>query len=255
MDERDLRIVDVRSKFDFDKGHIRNAINIQLGNLIRSHEGLPAMCAPYDEIAQMLSRNGIGDDTTVVAYDNFGGVLASRLVWTLELLGHGSVGIFDGSVKRWLDAGEAFTKDVIVPKSEAFSVRSNLSRLATKEWIQEHLKDPQVGFLDVRQKNEYLGRTAFGSRGGHIPGAVNVHWLENIDPTTCGLRGRDELKKMYIEKGLTPDKDIISYCWMGLRASFGYMVLRSLGYEKVRMYDASFAEWGEGAMLPLEAGE
>jgi len=245
LDDRGLRIVDARSAYDYKKGHVKNAVNIELFDIVRSWGGLPAMCIPQDGFERLMSLKGIGNETTVVAYDNFGGLFSARLLWTLEHFGHKRIKVYNGSIKTWLDTGRTFT--VTVPRVGAtrYRAKHGEQNLATKEWILDHLKDNNVRYLDVRRGGEYTGKVAFGKRGGHIPGAVHIHWLEAIDPNTAKFKALDELRSMYERSGLTQDKEIVTYCWMGLRASHGYMMLRLLGYPKVRTYDSSFSEWGD----------
>lgn len=245
IDDPEVRIIDARTSLDYHKGHVENAINVELLNIVRSKGGLPAMCASRQHIETLLGTKGIGDESTIVVYDNFGGLFSARLFWTLEHFSHTKVRVFDGSIKRWLDAGERFVTDVPSFPPTKFSAVQNDRNLATKEWIGEHMKDPSVRFLDVRKGGEYSGKVAFGRRGGHIPNAVHIHWVEAIDPATGKFKVQDQLRKMYAASGITPDKEIATYCWMGMRASHSYMMLRLLGYPRVRIYDSSWSEWGD----------
>lgn len=247
-----LRIIDARSSYDYNKGHVRNAVNVELFDIVRSWGGLPAMCIPQDKFEHLMSSKGVDNDTTVVAYDNFGGLFSARLLWTMEHFGHRNIKVFDGSIKTYLDSGGTFTQDIPEIRTTRYRADHNEDNLATKEHILSHLKDDNVRFLDVRRGGEYSGKVAFGKRGGHIPGAVHIHWLEAIDPGTARFKRFDELRTMYQGRGLTPDKEIITYCWMGLRASHGYMMLRLLGYPKVRTYDSSFSEWGDAEGCAVE---
>ncbi len=227
-------------------------MNIGLGDIVKTRGGLPAMCISKDRFEALLGSKGISNDTTVAAYDNFGGVFAARFLWTLEYYGHKKVNMFDGSIKRWLDNGEEFTRIIPVVKKAKFVARPDEKKLATKDWILARLKDKNVMFLDVRTDSEYTGRTAYGTRGGHIPGAVNLHWVDTIDPSTGRFKSAGVLKAMYKNIGIDAGNDIITYCWMGLRASHSYAILRLLGYQNVRVYDASWSEWGEISSLPVE---
>ncbi|MDD1746293.1 MAG: sulfurtransferase [Methanomassiliicoccales archaeon] len=252
LDDPELRIVDTRSSYDYGKGHVQNAVNIELFDIVRSWGGLPAMCIPQERFEGLMSSKGIGKDTTVVAYDNFGGLFSARLLWTLEHFGHKKVKVYDGSIKTWLDAGNSFSFTIPKVKTTRYRAGHDEGNLATKEWIIDHLKDKGVKYLDVRREGEYSGKMAFGKRGGHIPGAVHIHWLEAIDPRTAKFKKPDELRRMYEMSGLTPDKEVVVYCWMGLRASHGYMMLRLLGYPKVRTYDSSWSEWGDAEGCEVE---
>ncbi len=250
--EDGVRIVDARTAPDYGKGHVRNAINIELGEITRSRGGLPAMCPSEAHFADLLGRKGVSNDDCLVLYDNFGGLFTGRLLWTLEHFGHKNIRVFDGSIKRWLDAGERFVKAVPKLPQARFNTVHNESNLATKEWIMAHIHDPAVAFLDVRKPGEYSGKVAFGRRGGHIPGAVHLHWIDAIDPATGRFKPAPELERMFRGKGIVPEKEIATYCWMGMRASHGYMMLRLLGYPRVRMYDSSWSEWGEAEECAVE---
>ena len=252
IDDPDVCIVDTRPACDYIRGHIKNSVNIGLSDIVKTRRGLPSMCISEKEIGSVLGNKGIGNDTPVFAYDNFGGIFASRLLWTLEYFGHKNVMIFDGSIKRWMDDGEKFTVAITRIKKASYTANQDESRIATKEWILAHLNDNNVKFLDVRTSGEYEGMTVYGTRGGHIPGAVNLHWLDTIDPTSGRFRQAKELKAIYEKIGIKPDKEIVTYCWMGLRASHTYAILRLLGYSNVRVYDSSWSEWGEIESLPVE---
>lgn len=252
VDNPEIRIVDTRTNLDYRKGHIRNSVNIELPDIVKTQKGLPAMCISGKGIENVLSSRGIDNEATVVAYDNFGGVFASRFLWTMEYFGHEKVGIFNGSIKSWIDEGGEFTNEIPDFDTAHFSAKPDITRLATKEWILDHLDDNSTQFLDVRTANEYSGSTAYGKRGGHIPGAVHFHWLDTIDPKTGKFRSIGDLRTTYQKKGIKADNEIVTYCWMGLRASHAYTILRLLGYPHVRVYDASWSEWGEFDTLPVE---
>ena len=88
-------------------------------------------------------------------------------------------------------------------------------------------------------------------RGGHIPGAVNIPWSMACNPDGT-FRVADELRKLYEEQGIRPDKDVITYCRIGERSSHTWFVLQELlGYPKVRNYDGSWTEWGNVVGLPV----
>jgi thiosulfate/3-mercaptopyruvate sulfurtransferase len=117
--------------------------------------------------------------------------------------------------------------------------------------VQARLGDPAVVLLDTRTEGEYAGETVRAKRGGRIPGAVHVEWTRNLGADGA-FKPAGELRSMYEQAGVTPDKEVITYCQGGYRAAHGYLALRLLGYPRVRNYTGSWKEWGDRTELPVE---
>ena len=89
------------------------------------------------------------------------------------------------------------------------------------------------------------------ARGGAVPGAVHLEWTNNLGPDGA-FKPLDELRKMYEHAGVTPDREVVTYCQGGYRAAHSYLALRLLGYPRVRNYIGSWKEWGDRVDLPIE---
>jgi thiosulfate/3-mercaptopyruvate sulfurtransferase len=132
---------------------------------------------------------------------------------------------------------------------------------AHREDVRDAL-DTETAFIDVRLPEEFRGditkppgSNEGAMRGGHIPGATNVFWAENVRPDGR-FKSPDELRDVYESRGITPDDDVIVYCRIGERSSVTWFVLQELlGYERVRNYDGSWTEWGNMIGVPIEIGE
>jgi thiosulfate/3-mercaptopyruvate sulfurtransferase len=128
-------------------------------------------------------------------------------------------------------------------------------RLATKQWVESNLATPSVFVLDARSRGEYVGEDVRAARGGHVPGAVNLDWVLNLEEGAGGtFLGETELREMYDSIGVSNQGETVTLCQTGVRAAHTYFVLRNLGYDNVRMYDGSWAEWGNDASAPIVAG-
>ena len=90
-------------------------------------------------------------------------------------------------------------------------------------------------------------------RAGHVPGAVNFDWVNAIDQTrSLRLKPAQELKQVLSQLGVTPDKEAIVYCQTHHRSAHTYIVLKSLGYPRVRGYPSSWSEWGNSTETSIE---
>ncbi|MGH7428023.1 MAG: sulfurtransferase [Candidatus Methylomirabilaceae bacterium] len=253
LGETGLRIVDTRSKEEYAKGHIPGALNLRwqaLDDLEANKQGLPIAVSKAEEL---FSGLGIGGDTAVVAYDGpknpFG---AARLFYVLEFFGHSKVRVLNGGFAKWEQERRTISTAVPAPARAVFVARPRPELSATAEQVRTALGEPTVCLLDARSGDEYSGKDVRASRAGRIPGAVNVDYLQTIRPEDHTFRSAEELQKIFAAKGVTPDRETITYCHTGGRAAHDYFVLRLLGYQRLRNYDGSWAEWGNSDTLPVE---
>jgi thiosulfate/3-mercaptopyruvate sulfurtransferase len=105
--------------------------------------------------------------------------------------------------------------------------------------------------VDARSTEEYCGTMVRAARGGAIPHAVHIEWTRNLDANK-ELKPAAELRAMYEGAGVTPDREVVSYCQGGYRAAHTYLALRLLGYPRLRNYVGSWREWGNRTDLPIE---
>ena len=203
-----------------------------------------------------IARAGDGitpDHLPVVAYDDEGGAKAARFLWTLDLLGHRQWALLNGGLIAWL----AETRPVEAGPSQAlrrdYPIESRRDDVTTtKTHILQRLEDPDVVLVDARTIAEFRGLDARASRGGHIPGAVNVDWTLNVDPEhQVRLRPPRLLRGVFERFGVMPDKEIIVYCQTHHRSAHTYVALKALGYPRVRGYPGGWSEWGNDSSLPI----
>ncbi len=266
-----LLIVDMREPADFARAHVPGAVNLPVSAIVANVDGVPFELAE-DKVVAALRSIGLRSDHTVVTYDDMGMMNAARLFWTLEYLGHDSVRVLNGGWNAWVESGGPVESGAASPTASDYSATPVPERLVTKEELADRLADPDLVKADARSREEYLGEFTFSGRAGRIPGAVHLPWFDALtggdvvpttqpgwqaelsDPDVERMKGAEELAVWLADAGLGPEQEVVTYCQTLWRGAHLYFVLRLMGYENVRGYDGSWAEWSL-TDLPIETGE
>ena len=249
-------IVDARAPDAYAQGHIPGAVNLPWQSLAtRDSEELET--GPWRErTIQQLGGLGIGPGSVVVTYDDHGNIFSARVRWALKHLGHERAVMLDGGLSAWTKLGQMTTIDTPTRAPTTYTGTADPDRLATARYIVERLGDPGVQVLDVRTLADYTGENQ-GSfrRAGHIPGALHLDWANNVlaDPPRT-FKSLAEMQALYDGIGLDRNKEIIVYCNGGVWSANSLFVLEMLGYPRVRLYSASWGEWGNRDDLPIAIG-
>jgi thiosulfate/3-mercaptopyruvate sulfurtransferase len=244
-------LLDLRPPEAFTAGHIPTAIHLDLWGVSLIDTDPAPLKAFLWMIEHVLAVHGVDAATPVVVYDEHSGVRAARAFWFLEHFGHPSVRVLDGGFNAWVAAGLPVTRDAApAPKSEWTGARDERT-LATWKDVKRAIGRSDTVILDTRTDAEHEGSLVRARRGGAVPGAVHIEWTRNL-AESGEFKSADELKQMYQDAGVTPDREVITYCQGGYRAANSYLALRLLGYPRVRMYIGSWKEWGDREDLPIE---
>ena len=248
LDDSNLRVVELAMSPDLlENSHIPGAVFWSIFPDLSQ----PDMSIKLEQAAieTVLSRSGITSETTVVAYGTdpaVGGVV----FWLLTLFGHQHVKVLNGGHTKWMAESRPIVSDFStfeLTQYQAKPIDPTLRVLHGE--VQTSLGNPGQVLLDVRTDEEYRGEYFMmkppegTERAGHIPSAVHVEHICTVNNDGT-FKSFDELKALYGQQGITPDKEVFPYCAVGGRSAFIWFVLKYLlGYPKVRNYDGSWNEW------------
>jgi len=244
-------LIDLRAPEAFATGHIAGAVHLDLWGVSLVDTDPAPLHAFMWMIDHLLVSRGVDASTPVVLYDEQSGMRAARGFWFLEYFGHGHVQMLDGGFNAWVREGLPVSRDAQAPPKSTWTGTPQPERLATWRDVKDRLGRGDVVILDTRSDGEYFATNVRAKRGGAIPGAVHLEWTNNLTPEG-EFKTAVELRNMYESVGVTPDKEVITYCQGGYRAAHTYVALRLLGYPHVRNYTGSWKEWGDREELPIE---
>lgn len=244
--------LDGRSGLDaYLEGHIPGAVFVDLERWL-SRPGSPAdgrHPLPDPEVfAQGMGALGISDNSTVVAYDDAGGVIAARLVWMLRVTGHdaalldGGIGAYRGELETTQSTRPAVRKSVFAwPASRLVDI--------------DELANPDLVLLDARDRNRFRGDfEPVDPRAGHIPGARNLACRENLDGDARMLPPAI-LRERFEAVGVSDNTDVVSYCGSGVTACFNLLALELAGFGPGRLFPGSWSQYSHAAQRPVASGD
>jgi len=248
-----VTLIDLRPAEDFAVGHIERSKHLDIYGVSLNDSSDAPLSAFLAMFPTLFGARGVSLDKPVVIYDHETGERAARAVWLLAVLGHPDVRILDGGTRAWIASGRPLARLTAAPPPTdpaktpptppPFKAARNLELLATRFDVHRAIDDEQTVVVDVRRESEYRGTEKRARRGGTVPGAVHVFWRDHLDAKGA-FRPVEEIRHLYVSRGVTPDKTIIPFCQGGYRSASTFLALKSLGYPRVRNYVASWGEWG-----------
>lgn len=198
-----------------------------------------------------LELAGIGDDTSVVVYDDASNVFAGRMWWLLRYLGHGDVRVLDGGLSAWQAAGYETTAELPHRERASLTPRPNPEMVASIEEVKRKLGDPHTVLIDSRGAARYRGDDEpLDKKAGHIPSARNLPYAGNFE--NGKLKAEEALKERFAEVN---DAEVIVYCGSGVSAANNLLALEEVGVEGAKLYVGSWSDWSSYEDTPVETGE
>ncbi len=204
------------------------------------------MILPPDSFETLMGSLGINSGTTVVVYDDTGGLWGVRLWWALRYYGHEAVKVLNGGLAKWKAEDRPLETAEIAPPHTTFKACVVPELRVTIEDVMQAIGDPDVRIIYAWDEPRYLA--------GHIPSAVHLPAPSNIDPVAKTILPFDDLTQLWSTVDLQPDQLAITYCGAGVYGAFDLFILYLMGHEKATLYDGSWMEWSANPDLPVETG-
>lgn len=256
-------IVEIGDRASYEAQHIAGARFIALSDLVVERNGIPNELPAIASLEQTFAAAGVGNRDRIILYSR-DVIAAARAFFTLDYLGHGdSTSLLDGGFAKWTAENRAVeaSAPVLVAKTPDFEARpraATIARLKAMEVLVDCLPvlDGSWAIVDARSPEQFSGAEPGTGikRAGHIQGALNVPWNENLTSSAVPVfRSRDELDALYGDAGVAGNASVVVYCRTGMQASVNYFVLRYLGRD-VALYDASYFEWSRGPHPQVSSG-
>ena len=259
--DRRVHVVDVRSDvFTYLKGHLPEAVYLNPETLRASDRGVPTQLLSARAYGELFSRLGLGFDEPVVIYSagETRNIDATFLAWLLAGFGYPQVYLLDGGYYKWELEQRPIARRYPRVSAVGSPARSFQPERAGLEEVRSAITSGNALLVDARPPDQYAGDAGAQMRRGHIPGAINHYWQDDLSQIGFGhvWKTSADLRKSYEAQGITPERNIIVYCNSATEASHVHFTLRYLlGYPRVRIYVGSWTEWAEQVDLPSEVGK
>lgn len=239
-------------------GHLPGAIHLHLERDLSGaktgRNGRHPLPDPH-AFAQRLGRLGVGEGIQVVAYDGGPGPFAARLWWLLRWMGHGAVAVLDGGYARWVAEARPVSTESRARVPKRFVERPGAVAVDAA-YIEAHLGDPAVRLLDARSPERFRGENeTLDPVAGHIPGAVNRHFMENLGPDGR-FKPAEVLRQAFVSllRGTAPNA-VVHCCGSGVTACHNLLAMEVAGLAGSRLYPGSWSEWCTDPARPVARGD
>jgi thiosulfate/3-mercaptopyruvate sulfurtransferase len=261
INDSDLRIADVRwflgeagrGQLEYASGHIPGSIFVDLDQDLTAAAGpgrhpLPDPTGFADRMGQL----GFGDEHSIVAYDQASGMIASRLWWMLDRLGHHDVAVLDGGLAAWTAIGGELTPLTPTPLRASLTLGLTWDGTLGREEIAGRAR--HIDLVDLRAAERYRGDTEpVDAKPGHIPGARNLPATALLDDVDK-LLPPERLQVLLRAHGQRAAGPTVLSCGSGVVACFGALASRVAGMEDPLIYPGSYSDWSS-AGLPVAVGD
>lgn len=265
LNDPDLRVLDAsfylpdmgrNARAEYDAGHIPGARFFDIDEISDTRSSLPHMAPPVEKFMSRMRSMGVGDGHQVVVYDGMGLFSAARVWWLFKLMGKDMVAVLDGGLPKWKAENRPLEDMAPMLRDRHMTAtrQNHLIKDVTQVAAASKLGDWQI--VDARSPARFRGEEPEarpGLRAGHIPGSLNLHYADLLNPDGT-MKAGDALERAFTSAGVDLDKRVITTCGSGVTAAILMLGLDRLGHKDAALYDGSWAEWGQFDQLKVATG-
>ena len=240
ISDPNLVVLDTRPKTMFLYGHLVKSQSLSIEQVIQFDQYGSNLVIEQEKAIELFNNLGIDETKIVVLIGESMDPSTARIAWTLMYFGHERIFLLDANASDLQKFGFEITRQIFSFKPTKFSPKINSEIRIRSDSLKNNLDNFEI--LDARSPQEFMG--------GHLPNSKLIPFTNGIGNDGKIFRDKDSLGKLFLQNQISKDKEIVCYCMHGHRASSLFLQLKIAGFDKVKLYDGSFAEW-HGKRLPL----
>lgn len=266
LDAPDIVIVDASyylpdagrdGRAEYNEQRIPGAVFFDIDEIADTQSPLPHTMPPAEKFSSQMRKMGIGDGMRIVVYDGAGLFSAARVWWMFRTFGHTDVAILDGGFPKWLAEDRPVeTMPPSIRQQRHFTARFAASNVRDKADVLRAIETGSAQLADARSPGRFTAKEPEprqGMRGGHMPGAANVHYRTLLNPDGT-LKSTSDIQQVFKAAGIDLSKPVITTCGSGVTAAILTLGLTLTGHNTNSLYDGSWADWGSAPDTPVETG-
>ncbi len=267
ISDDNLRIVDAswylpvhkrNGAAEYKKEHIPGAIFWDIDEIADLSSGLPHTIPNAQAFKSHMEKMGLGSEHSIIIYDGMGLFSAARPWWMLKSFGHDKCAVLDGGFPKWKAENRPTSNETFALKPAQFEPKLNSEMFYEMKDIFNNISKKTALVIDARSAGRFRGEEPEprpNCRSGHIPGSISLPFDKILNTGDQTLLGKEQLKALFEEVLIDPDKPVITSCGSGVTACVLALGLEIIGKKTIAVYDGSWSEWGSTDSMPIEIGQ